>query len=286
LISIDAGSGATPAPTPNVIAGHDDIHVPVPAGTTGLGVATLPPGAHPVPHVSAKGMPPGRLEEIRNFELTHRTIGKILEHDPSCDYPVYIASYADGDWACNISFDGQGNIVAGSLPNLVTKISEWTHHQVNGHVAARPLNIGGPELAEQNPPFIFLTGHKDFVLTPQEVQNLREYVVRGGLIWGDNALAGGGSRFDVAFRREMKRVIPSEPFQPYATDAQIFHGRYAFEQAPQGMNYRRSRSSMSISMARSRFSTRRTTTAISAPCASCPATRRSRASGPRPTRPW
>jgi hypothetical protein len=238
LISIDAGSGVTPTPTPNVIAGHDDIHVPVPAGATGLGDGTLLPGMHPAPHVSVKGMPPGRLEEIRNFELTHRSVGKILQHDPSCDYPVYVASYADGDWACNISFDAGGNIVAGSLPNLVAKISEWTHHQVNGHVAARPLNIGGPELAEQNPPFIFLTGHKDFVLTPQEVQNLREYVVRGGLIWGDNALAGGGSRFDVAFRREMKRVIPSEPFQPLATDAEIFHGRYAFEQTPQGMNYR------------------------------------------------
>ena len=103
---------------------------------------------------------------------------------------------------------------------------------------ARPLKIGGPELAEQNPPFIFLTGHKDFVLTPQEVENLRDYVVRGGLIWGDNAQAGSGSRFDVAFRREMKRVILSEPFQPLATDAEIFRGRYAFDQAPQGMNYR------------------------------------------------
>ncbi len=183
-------------------------------------------------------MSPERLQEIRAFVGAHRSIEKILQHDPSGDYPVYVASYADGDWACNISLDAGGSIVAGSLPNLVAKISEWTHRQVNAHVVARPLRIGGPELAEQDPPFIFLTGHKDFVLTPQEVDNLREYVVRGGLIWGDNAQAGGGSRFDVAFRREMKRVIPSEAFRPLATDAEIFRGRYAFDQVPQGMNYR------------------------------------------------
>jgi hypothetical protein len=238
VISIDAGQGATPATTPNVIAGHDDIHVSVPAGATGVGIAPLPPGTHSAPHISAKGMSPERLQQIRAFVGAHRSLEKILQHDPAGDYPVYVASYADGDWGCNISFDAEGNIVAGSLPNLVAKISEWTHRQVNAHVVARPLKIGGPELAEQNPPFIFLTGHKDFVLTPQEVENLRDYVERGGLIWGDNAEAGGGSRFDVAFRREMKRVIPSEPFQTLAADTEIFRGRYAFDQMPQGMNYR------------------------------------------------
>ena len=91
--------------------------------------------------------------------------------------------------------------------------------------------------AEKKPPFIFFTGHKDFVLTPEEVENLQKYVAMGGAIWGDNAEAGIGSRFDVAFRREMKRVIPDEDFQPLATDADIFKGRFQFEQTPKGMNF-------------------------------------------------
>jgi hypothetical protein len=236
-LHFDTGAGAQPK-LDNVVQGHDDIHVDVPPGASGAEDLPRLPGAPSMRHVSVKGIPAERLREIRAFVGAHRSLEKILEHDPAGDYPAFVASYANGDWACNTLLDDKGNIVAGSLPNLVAKISEWTHREVNARVVARPLNIGGQEMLEQNPPFIFLTGHKDFVLTPQEVENLQEYVVRGGLIWGDNAEAGGGSRFDVAFRREMKRVIPSGDLQPLAPDAEIFRGRYQFDQTPQGMNYR------------------------------------------------
>jgi len=236
-LNLDTGAGAEPK-TESVNPDHSDIHVFVPVGGTGTGDLPKLPNLHVEHHVGVKGISKERLDQIRAFVGVHRPLEKILQHDPAGDYPVFVASYADGDWGCNIALDGEGNIVAGSLPNLVAKISEWTHQQVNAHVVARPLRIGGLELLEQKPPFIFLTGHKEFVLTPQEVENLREYVVMGGLIWGDNAEAGSGSRFDVAFRREMKRVIPSEPFQSFASDAEIFRGRYQFDQTPEGMNYR------------------------------------------------
>jgi hypothetical protein len=40
------------------------------------------------------------------------------------------------------------------------------------------------------------------------VENLQKYVQVGGCIWGDSSLPGLRSRFDLAFRREMRRVIP------------------------------------------------------------------------------
>ena len=47
----------------------------------------------------------------------------------------------------------------------------------------------------------------------------------GGAIWGDNALPGWGSRFDVAFRREMKRVVPDiEPSEPELLRSAFVHG--------------------------------------------------------------
>ena len=237
-IKIDTGAGLESHPKVIVDESSDPIHLDVPGIDTGAGKMAELPGPHAGHPVAVRGISKKRLDAIKAFVGVHRSPDKIAQRDPAGDYPVYVASYADGDWACNTTLDADGNIVAGSLPNLVAKISEWTHRQVNAHVVERPLNIGGPELMKEAPPFIFLTGHKDFVLTDQEVQNLREYVVSGGLIWGDNAEAGGGSRFDVAFRREMKRVIPSEDFRALATDAEIFRGRYQFEQTPQGMNYR------------------------------------------------
>ncbi|HEY8965760.1 MAG TPA: DUF4159 domain-containing protein, partial [Candidatus Methylacidiphilales bacterium] len=54
---------------------------------------------------------------------------------------------------------------------------------------------------------------------------------------------GHGSRFDIAFRREMKRVIPDpdKQFEPIPADHPIFKGRDAFYQldaVPPGMNFR------------------------------------------------
>jgi hypothetical protein len=154
-------------------------------------------------------------------------------------FPVYLASYANGDWGCNSIFH-KGKLDAGSLPNLVAKINEWSKGHITGEVEPTPLNIGGPELMDKKPPFIFFTGHKDFILTDQEIQNLRDYLQVGGAIWGDNALAGRGSRFDVAFRREMKRVVPDldKNFVPYAITDDVFtKSWFPISKVPEGMNY-------------------------------------------------
>jgi len=160
-------------------------------------------------------------------------------HNVKATFPVYVASYANGDWDCNIAMKG-GSIVAGSIPNLVEKINEWSKGNIKGKVVPEPLVIGGPELLAKKPPFIFFTGHKDFTLTKQEIENLRNYLQNGGAIWGDNAMAGGGSRFDVAFHREMKRVIPDSDknFEPLPMTHDVFtKSWFNLSKIPEGMNY-------------------------------------------------
>jgi len=186
-----------------------------------------------------------RLTQIAQTEQGWgRDRNNILESnsDPkniTAKFPVYLASYANGDWGCNSIFHN-GKLDAGSLPNLVAKINEWSQGHITGEVEPTPLNIGAPELMDKKPPFIFFTGHKDFILTDQEIQNLRDYLQVGGAIWGDNALAGRGSRFDVAFRREMKRVVPDldKNFQPVLLTDDIFtKSWYPISKVPEGMNY-------------------------------------------------
>jgi len=186
-----------------------------------------------------------RLTKIRATEQAWgRDTNNILESnsDPrniTAKFPVYLASYANGDWGCNIHMAG-GKIDAGSLPNLVAKINEWSKGHITGEVEPAPLNIGGPDLLDKKPPFIFFTGHKDFVLTDQEIQNLRDYLQIGGAIWGDSAFPGRGSRFDIAFRREMKRVVPDldKNFEPVALTDDIFaKSWFPLTKVPQGMNY-------------------------------------------------
>lgn len=185
-----------------------------------------------------------RLPGIKSLMNNFRDMGNIREangdaHNIMATFPVYVASYSGGDWDCNTSMKA-GAITAGSMPNLVDKINEWSHHNIKGEVEPKPLLIGGPALTSKPPPFIFFTGHKDFILTDQEIQNLRAYLAVGGAIWGDNALAGYGSRFDVAFRREMKRVLSDadKNFEPVPLTHDIFaKSYYNITRVPSGMNY-------------------------------------------------
>jgi hypothetical protein len=186
-----------------------------------------------------------RLTSIRSTEMKNwgRSAENIMEsggdaHNVVATFPIYLASYLDGDWACNTRMTG-GQITAGSMPDLVAKINEWSHGNLKGEVEPQPLAIGGPDLMAKKPPFIFFTGHKDFHLTDQEVQNLRDYLQDGGAIWGDNALAGKGSRFDIAFKREMKKVIPDidKNWEDMPMTADVFKSWFVIDKLPQGMNY-------------------------------------------------
>ncbi|MCE0522663.1 MAG: DUF4159 domain-containing protein [Methylacidiphilales bacterium] len=240
-----------PTIDPSAPASNPAIHVPTPNQPFTLKIDPINPTViqNPTPQTPPARVNPGeqigpspqRVERIQNtvFHHWHRTQQNSADHDPAATFPVYVAAYADGDWACNSSLDQDGNIVAGSIPNLAAKIKEWSHGQIKGEVSPKPLNIGSRELLDKMPLFIFFTGHKDFVLTEQEVDNLRDYLEGGGAIWGDNALAGQGSRFDVAFHREMKRVVGEKSqFEPVPADADIFaKSWFPISQVPEGMNH-------------------------------------------------
>ncbi len=144
--------------------------------------------------------------------------------------------------ARGILFDDKGN-ERGPLKNLTRMINSWSQGKIKSKVDSRPIDMSSPTLLEKAPPFVYMTGAKDFKLTASEVENIRNYLMAGGCIWGDSGLAGVGSRFDIAFRREMKRVIPDadKQFEVIPITHPIFGGEKSFFQLkgiPDGMNYR------------------------------------------------
>lgn len=52
-------------------------------------------------------------------------------------------------------------------------------------------------------PFVYLTGHGNIRFTEGEVQNLRQWMLRGGFLYADDDYG-----MDESFRREIKRVFP------------------------------------------------------------------------------
>ncbi len=134
------------------------------------------------------GQPPGALNK-RRFKFT-----------------AYLAKYAGGDWDSTVELR-EGKIVKGSFPNLLHVMRTWSADRIDASAEPAPLDLASDEIMTVRPPFILFTGRRDFVLTDAEVANLRRYILSGGAIWGDSSLPGRRSRFDIAFRREMRRVL-------------------------------------------------------------------------------
>ncbi len=165
--------------------------------------------------------------------------GKPL-HQREFEFTAFLARYGGGNWNSTVQLrDNQ--ITAGSLPNLLYLMTELSGGRIKATPAAKPLTLSSDELFAARPPFIFFTGHRDFTLTEAEVQNLRKYIRLGGAIWGDSQLAGERSRFDIAFRREMKRVMPDrdKEFYPLPDGHPVFSSGYwkEIQSTPPGINH-------------------------------------------------
>lgn len=156
------------------------------------------------------------------------------------EFTAYLAKYQGGDWDSTVRLE-DGVIWKGSLPNLLYIITKLSKKKIHAEPQAMPLDLSSSEIFDKKPPFIWFTGHRDFKLTDKEVEVLGEYLRRGGCVWGDSSLPGQRSRFDIAFRREMLRLVP-DPNQPWAAlppNHPIFTKAYYSEirAVPPGINF-------------------------------------------------
>jgi hypothetical protein len=183
------------------------IFVPPSPGSPGVpreGMAiTDVPGLTKGNVTTPHGLTPGQLKDIGRF-TDHRAGSR--SSNGGWEFTAYIGRY-NGNWHSTVRLH-DGQIAAGSLPNLLYVTSQWTKERIKTNernVQAIPLD--SDEIFTTRPPFIFLTGTRDFTLTEKEVENLQKYIRLGGAIWGDSSVPGERSGFDIAFEREMKRVL-------------------------------------------------------------------------------
>jgi len=161
-----------PVPTQSVATPTTTITSPSPTATFSVPMPDITPSTTPVEvtqkmtqKVESKPntLSTARLSKIMTTEQSWgRDRNNILESgsDPrnvKATFPVYLASYAHGDWYCNIH-QTAGQIDSGSLPNLVAKMNEWSHGNITGTVIPTPLNIGGPDLLDKSRPLFSSPG--------------------------------------------------------------------------------------------------------------------------------
>jgi hypothetical protein len=157
------------------------------------------------------------------------------------EFTAFIAKYNGGNW--NSVFRVVDNIPQGALPNLLEFMSKESRDKIKtNYNKVEPVPLDSDRIFAAKPPFIFFTGSQDFVLSDKEVENLQKYVRLGGAIWGDSSVPGRGSSFDIAFRREMRRVIPDKDkdFEALSPNDAIFRRSPYFpeiKKQPPGLNF-------------------------------------------------
>ncbi len=161
-------------------------------------------------------------------------------------FTAYLAKYTGGNWNSTVRTSGaepNQKITFGSLPNLLYVMQFWSRDKIKATPDPVPLRLDSDQIFSIKPPFIFFTGTRDFKLSDKEIENLRKYLRLGGALWGDSTVPGRRSRFDIAFRREMKRVVGDvdKDWELIPPDHAIYDQRRVYfpeiRTTPPGINY-------------------------------------------------
>ncbi len=114
-----------------------------------------------------------------------------------------------GDWYANPT----------SLPNLVKFCNRQLGTDIAEDIAT--VDVGSKDIF--NYPFVHITGHGNIILSPDEAENLREYLIAGGFLEiSDNY------GLDPYIRREMKKVFPGIDFVELPFSHPIYHQKFNF----------------------------------------------------------
>src|SRR3954467_12389124 len=89
---------------------------------------------------------------------------------PNNSYQIALLKYnGGGDWYANLET---------SLPNLIKFCNQNLGTTIDPEQAV--VEVGSPEIF--NYPFVHMTGHGNWVLSQQEADNLRNYLLAGGFL--------------------------------------------------------------------------------------------------------
>src|SRR6185437_3330392 len=140
------------------------------------------------------------------YVLASTEYGRFLAQE----FPIYTGQTRPGDAVkcAVVQYSGSWDDYPAIQNTLLHGLHDNTGIAVD--YAPRPVTLDDPKLAKT--PLVFMTGHHDFHLTPDEMRGLADYLRRGGLLVA--SASAGFKPFDAAFRRELKKAIP---------DAELIH---------------------------------------------------------------
>jgi len=134
---------------------------------------------------------------------------KAFSVDPS--FRIALLKYnGGGDWYANLET---------SLPNLI----QYSNKELSTNIDPEQAIVEASSPDIFNFPFIHMTGHGNWVLSSQEAENLRKYLLAGGFLHIDDNYG-----MDPYVRPQMKKVFPELDFVELPFSHPLFHQKFDF----------------------------------------------------------
>jgi hypothetical protein len=136
------------------------------------------------------------------------------------EFPVYDSSTRPGDVLrfALARYAGSWDVNPVLQNSMLQGLKENTGIDVD--YAPHTVDLDSPEL--MNYPLVVMTGHYDFELTAAEIENVRTFLNKGGMLLA--SAAAGLKPFDTAFRRELKKAFPDNDLIKLPPTHPIFSG--------------------------------------------------------------
>ncbi len=118
-----------------------------------------------------------------------------------------------GDWYANPT----------SLPNLI----KFCNQHIDTAIQEKPETVTPGSIDIFDYPFVHMTGHGNVYFSPEEAENLRNYLMSGGFLHIDDNYG-----MDQYIRKELVKIFPNKELKELPATHPIFNYFYKF---PQGL---------------------------------------------------
>jgi len=120
-----------------------------------------------------------------------------------------------------LKYNGGGDWYADktALPNLIKFCNKELGMNLNAE--EDDVEVGSQEIFLY--PFIYMTGHGNVTFSPEEAQNLRNYLIGGGFLHVDDNYG-----LDKFIRIELKKVFPELELVELPFDHPVYHQKFEF----------------------------------------------------------
>lgn len=124
-----------------------------------------------------------------------------------------------------LQYDGGGDWY--NDPEVLPNLAKYVNQTLNTDFPVDQTIVKPSEAKLFDYPFVYLTGHGNIRFTDKEVSNLRDWMLRGGLLYADDDYGMNDS-----FRRELNRIFPDKQLLELSPDFPLYSCYFNFDKLP------------------------------------------------------